>query len=87
MDDGSANVEESRPSWQLLSLRELSLMLCCHPRSIHRWWREGKMPPPLRIGNGALRWNPATISRWLEEKEAEGHEGTRPGPRKHRKSV
>ena len=84
--DGERLEQELDPD-ALMTIREVAMKLRCHPRSIHRWLLQCKFPIPLRIGNGALRWERDDISQYIKEKKAESHaEGTRPRPRQHRAS-
>ena len=48
----------------MLSVADVAALLACDPRSVHRWWREGAIPPPVRIGR-VLRWYAPTVRDWL----------------------
>lgn len=54
----------------MLSVAELAALLACDPRSVHRWWRQGAIPAPVRVG-GVLRWHTAVIRSWLREQSTE----------------
>ncbi len=55
---------------RMLTVRDLAELLSVHTRSIRRWVSEGELPPPIKIG-GSLRWKPARIQEWIQEKEEE----------------
>lgn len=50
---------------QLLTAKQLGLMLTLSQRQIFRLNSCGKLPRPLRIG-GAVRWRLADISHWQD---------------------
>ena len=50
---------------QLLTAKQLGLMLALSKRQIFRLNSCGKLPRPVRIG-GAVRWKLSDISRWQD---------------------
>lgn len=50
---------------QLLTAKQVGLMLALSKRQIFRLNASGKLPRPVRIG-GAVRWKLADIIRWQE---------------------
>ena len=48
--------------------KELAARYRVTRQTIWRWVREGVMPPPLRIGKAATRWEDSTIRRWEDSK-------------------
>ena len=51
---------------QLMSAKQVGLMLALSKRQIFRLNSFGKIPAPVRIG-GAVRWEVQTISDWIAE--------------------
>lgn len=49
---------------ELLSIRDLSLMLGCTTRKVWGLRREGKLPPSVKFG-GSTRWTRASIIAWI----------------------
>lgn len=52
-------------SQQLLTAKQVGLLLALSGRQIFRLNSCGKLPRPVRIG-GAVRWKLADIDRWQE---------------------
>lgn len=52
----------------LLTQREVANRLGVTERTIFTWRREGKFPPPRRLGTRSLRWEEHQIDEWLESK-------------------
>ncbi len=50
---------------QLLTAKQLGLMLALSTRQIFRLTAAGKLPRPVRIG-GAVRWKLSDIQRWQD---------------------
>jgi predicted DNA-binding transcriptional regulator AlpA len=50
---------------QLLTAKQMGLMLALSQRQIFRLNSCGKLPRPVRIG-GAVRWKLADVTRWQE---------------------
>lgn len=48
---------------QLLSAKQLGLLLALSKRQIFRLHSAGKLPKPLRIG-GAVRWRVSDVALW-----------------------
>ncbi|EBK1954839.1 helix-turn-helix domain-containing protein [Salmonella enterica] len=42
--------------------------------TIHRWVREGYIPPPLYLSDGTSRFNAADIHAWIEKQKKEQSE-------------
>lgn len=59
------------PPESLLTVQDMAALLQCDARSIHRWWRAGDIPKPLRIG-GVLRWYGESVRQWLQEAQDAG---------------
>ena len=59
--------EEPAPMERMLTVADLAQFLRAEPRSVHRWWRDGVIPAPVRVG-GTLRWYRRALFAWLEEK-------------------
>ena len=50
---------------QLLTAKQLGLMLALSQRTIFRLTAAGKLPRPIRIG-GAVRWKLTDVTRWQD---------------------
>lgn len=53
---------------RLLTVNDLAELLRCATKTVYLLHSRGDLPPAKRIG-GMLRWNAATIERWLKRKE------------------
>lgn len=62
---GASAANALRP---LLDIRELSRILGVAPKTIYRWAEEGTGPPALKVGR-LLRWDPATVHRWIQAQQ------------------
>ena len=58
----------------LLRARELAVLFGVRERTIYRWRREGKIPPPIRIG-GSTRWRRDDIERFFNEQRRMDSDG------------
>lgn len=57
-----SQVEVSPPVW--LTAKELARHLAVSLRTIRRWHKAGRLPPPLKLG-GTFRWRGDVIAAWL----------------------
>jgi len=57
-------------SKKLITVRELAEHLDVTTAAIYKWVKEDSMPRPIRLGGprSMLRWTPAQIESWLEER-------------------
>lgn len=53
----------------LVRLTDLCEQLAVSRGTIYRWLSEGKFPPPVRIGNRAVRWRVADVEVWCRSLE------------------
>lgn len=51
----------------LLRLRDVCDLLSLSRATVHRWVRDGKFPPPIRIGDNSVRWSHDEIERWRRD--------------------
>lgn len=49
----------------LLTLKEIGVMLKVSSRTVHRWDEEGLLPPPSFVCGSARRWSRALIRLWI----------------------
>jgi predicted DNA-binding transcriptional regulator AlpA len=49
----------------LLTARETAALLRVDQRTLRRLVHEGSVPPPVRIGRRAIRWDSRVLYRWL----------------------
>ena len=56
------SVDDSSPG--LLTSREVAALLRCSERSLRIWRKQGRIPEPVTIGS-AVRWERATLARWI----------------------
>jgi excisionase family DNA binding protein len=57
----------------LLTKREAADFIGVHPEHLMRLAREGKFPPPLKLGdtdNSGVRFDQAEVDAWIEERKA-----------------
>jgi excisionase family DNA binding protein len=54
---------------QLLSVPELAKLLQVPVPTIYRWRHRGEGPEPIRVGRH-LRFDPADVKAWLENRKA-----------------
>ena len=47
--------------------KTLARFFDCTRKTIWTWSREGKLPPPDKIGPNTTRWNNAKIKQWKED--------------------
>lgn len=57
------------PHAEIISPRDVRLIVGIAPVTIWRLRREGKFPPPLRLTKGRIGWRRADLERWLAERE------------------
>jgi excisionase family DNA binding protein len=50
---------------ELLKSAEVAQMLSIGTRTLWRWSRSGKMPRPIRIADGTVRFRRAEIQDWI----------------------
>jgi predicted DNA-binding transcriptional regulator AlpA len=57
---------------EYLTAEQLASILQTSVYSVHRWMREGWLPPPLRLGRAGrwVRWRRDVIEKFLHEQEA-----------------
>jgi prophage regulatory protein len=51
---------------ELLSVKEVASRLSVGPRTVWRWAAQGKLPRPLRLSKGCVRWWSTDVDRFLE---------------------
>lgn len=55
----------------LMDIKEICKLLCCTQRTLQRWIREERFPPPLRLSPRTLRWRREDIQQYLARLNAE----------------
>ena len=58
--------EQLRSRSSLLTLNALAELLACHPQTLYKACRAGKMPH-IRTG-GRIRFDPRAIAGWLKQR-------------------
>jgi excisionase family DNA binding protein len=61
--------QKRAPIERLLTVQELGEMLGIPVKTVYRWRHRGEGPPPIRVGR-FLRYDPADVSRWLDQRKA-----------------
>ncbi len=56
----------------LVDIEELARLLAVSVSTAFRMKAAGKLPGPLSLSRGCVRWRRDTIERWLSESEAQG---------------
>lgn len=54
---------------RLLKCSEVCDRLSCASTTVHRWVREGLIPPPVKIGGHASRWRSTDIDECIANLE------------------
>lgn len=74
------NQETCSPEPLLIDLAGVSKMCGISVRTLHRMRDDGRLPRPLRLGDGKLiRWAIADIVEWVEKLRAEANGGVESG--------
>jgi hypothetical protein len=60
---------EGAPLERLLTLRETADLLRVHPKTLQRYTRRRSNPLPCIRFDGALRFRPSAVDRWLGGRE------------------
>ena len=47
-------------------------LLSVSPATLYRMLSAGKLPAPLRLSRGCVRWHRGTVESWLAASEAQG---------------
>jgi excisionase family DNA binding protein len=68
-DAGSRRTDEAGLENRILAAKEVARHLGIGVRTLYRWVRAGRVPPPLRFTNRTLRWELATIKEFLASKK------------------
>ncbi|HCM0912618.1 helix-turn-helix transcriptional regulator [Vibrio alginolyticus] len=57
---------------RIIPLKEISLIVGRHPRTVWRWWaKEGTFPSPLMNNNGrCIGWLQQDLDLWIEKSAA-----------------
>jgi prophage regulatory protein len=55
----------------LAQKKVLQLVGVASRETLDRWVRQGRFPPPIRIGGGRLRWVVSEVEAWIEARKAE----------------
>lgn len=58
---------ESETPEKLWTQEQLAEHIGVHPKTITRWVESGDFPQPIRLGRRVLRWQDATINKWLQK--------------------
>lgn len=65
---GQKKMKNTTEPATLLSVRGVARMLAVHPQTIRRMIARAEFPRGVRIGS-RLRWQPATVRRWISARE------------------
>ena len=59
-------------STELLDVKDLCRLLGLTEKGLYnRRYRDGALPPAIRLGSKSLRWRPEDVEAWLEENREE----------------
>ena len=67
-----SDMPATRISPLLIDARELSRLLSVSPATVHRMHSSGRVPKPIALSAGCIRWHRPTIERWLALCNSEG---------------
>jgi prophage regulatory protein len=54
---------------KLLRRPELESITGLSRSTIYAWMKDGKFPPPVKLGTRLVAWRESDISAWLESRE------------------
>ncbi len=50
----------------LLTYAQVAKLVNRSQRTLHRWYSNYKMPPPVKIGERVIGWKTSVIAEWLD---------------------
>jgi prophage regulatory protein len=53
------------PLPELLSRHEVARLTGLSPATVERYWREGHMPAPVRLGPNRVAWRRSELNEWI----------------------
>ena len=53
---------------RLMNIYQVATLFNVSRQTIRRWWAEGKIPAPIKIGR-SLRWRESDIDAFIKEQE------------------
>ena len=53
-------------STRIARIKEIAATLGVSTRTIHRWYKTGSFPPPIRLGPNAVGWRVGDVEAWVE---------------------
>jgi len=60
-----SNTQTTEQNIKLLSAKQLGNVLSLSARTIWRLRSSGKLPEPVKVGQGAIRWRQSDIEKWI----------------------
>lgn len=70
--DGKAAARDGDSNSLLVCAAELARLLAVSPATIHRLRSAGKLPRPIPLSRGCVRWRRAAVEAWLAASESAG---------------
>jgi predicted DNA-binding transcriptional regulator AlpA len=58
---------EAQDPERLVSMKQIAALYGVHYMSVWFWKRDGKLPPPIRVGYRGLRWRLSDVRAALEK--------------------
>ena len=62
--------DTKRPPTHYLRDVDLAERYCVHRKSIRRWTKEGRLPTPVKLAPGTVRWDLRDVLSWEQEAKA-----------------
>lgn len=56
----------TQPTAELLDAAGVAAMLSVSPKTVRRFQQAGKLPAPIRLSRGIVRWRKRDLEQWLE---------------------
>ena len=68
-NNGNPNQRVGEGTPLLVNAAQVATMLSISKREVERMVADGRLPRPIRLGKRLVRWNLATLRRWITELE------------------
>ena len=49
----------------MYTVKDIAEVCRVKPTTVHRWVKEGAIPPPIRLNGKTMMWKPEAIENWI----------------------